>query len=524
MDDEPSCYLELSFSAENLPNLDRLSKTDAQVRVETETTPRSGTFAPLWQSEVVKNSLAPTFTTALAIRYFFERVQLLRICVVDEDGKKVEEVGEVTVSLAQIVAAPDCHYTAPLYKRSDVDHKKQRGSISIRAEEQSDISSRVDFVLAARKLDNMDGFLSKSDPFVIIKRLAESGAWVPVVKSTVIKNNLNPKWPTLTTALGRVCGGDLDRPIMFDVYDYDRDGTHDLIGSTAQTSLRALMAAAAVTELQLSRQKKNKVKQSGYLRIEQPPKLTKVHSFFDYLKGGLEVSLHVAVDFTASNGKPSASTSLHYLNPLTPNQYARAISETGAVLEAYDHDGSVPAYGFGAKLSDGRVSHCFPLNGEAGGECAGIKGVLDAYQGALSTVKLFGPTLFHNVILETVKRVADESAGKPLAYSILLILTDGVLNDMSETVAAVRTASRLPMSIIIVGIGNADFTAMQELDDLVGGPGDRDIVQFVPFNKVRGDGVQLAREVLAEVPQQVLEHMRRHNVNPISSSDPPAYE
>jgi hypothetical protein len=379
-------------------------------------------------------------------------------------------------------------------------------------------------VLAARKLDNMDGFLSKSDPFVIIKRLAETGAWIPVVKSTVIKNNLNPKWPTLTTALGRVCGGDLDRPIMFDVYDYDKDGTHDLIGSTAQTSLRSLMAAASVTELQLSRQKKNKVKQSGYLRIEQPPKLTKVHSFFDYLKGGLEISLHVAVDFTASNGKPSASTSLHYLNPLTPNQYARAIAETGAVLEAYDADGIVPAYGFGAKLGNGKVSHCFPLNGQAGGECAGIRGVLEAYQGALADVKLFGPTLFHNVIQATTKRVADESAGKPLAYSILLILTDGVLNDMTETVAAVRQAATLPMSIIIVGIGNADFSSMQELDDLVGGPNGRDIVQFVPFNKVRGDGVQLAREVLAEVPEQVLEHMRRHKVDPITSSDPPAYE
>jgi hypothetical protein len=30
---------------------------------------------------------------------------------------------------------------------------------------------------------------------------------------------------------------------------------------------------------------------------------------------------------------------------------------------AADSDKRVPLYGFGAKLPDGRVSHCFPLNG-----------------------------------------------------------------------------------------------------------------------------------------------------------------
>ncbi len=35
---------------------------------------------------------------------------------------------------------------------------------------------------------------------------------------------------------------------------------------------------------------------------------------------------------------------------------------------------------------------------------------------------------------------------------------------MVETKKAVIRASRLPMSIIIVGVGGADFTAMTELD------------------------------------------------------------
>ena len=59
---------------------------------------------------------------------------------------------------------------------------------------------------------------------------------------------------------------------------------------------------------------------------------------------------------------------------------------------------------------------------------------------------------------------------------------------MDETRAAIVYASNLPMSLIIVGVGQADFTDMRTLDgdDGVlrapnGEPVKRDIVQFVPF-------------------------------------------
>lgn len=80
----------------------------------------------------------------------------------------------------------------------------------------------------------------------------------------------------------------------------------------------------------------------------------------------------------------------------------------------------------------------------------------------------------------------------PQQYFILLILTDGVVTDMADTREAIVRASYLPMSIIIVGVGNADFTDMQILDgdDGVlrsprGEPVLRDIVQFVPFREFK---------------------------------------
>ena len=71
----------------------------------------------------------------------------------------------------------------------------------------------------------------------------------------------------------------------------------------------------------------------------------------------------------------------------------------------------------------------------------------------------------------------------------------------------------MPCSIIIIGVGSADFSAMEELDgdggllrDSSGRTARRDTVQFVEFRKAmkRGD---LAEQVLKEVPTQLVNHM-----------------
>lgn len=65
--------------------------------------------------------------------------------------------------------------------------------------------------------------------------------------------------------------------------------------------------------------------------------------------------------------------------------------------------------------------------------------------------------------------------------------------------------SELPCSVIIVGVGNANFQRMHELDSdgklLRNGNkvAKRDIVQFVEFNDAVRKGV-LAEEVLREMP------------------------
>lgn len=90
-----------------------------------------------------------------------------------------------------------------------------------------------------------------------------------------------------------------------------------------------------------------------------------------------------------------------------------------------------------------------------------MRGVLDAYSSAIRQVLLAGPTLFTPVIHTACEFAGREpSAPGAQAYYVLLIITDGVINDMASTIGAIVHASRLPLSILIVGVGGADFSAM----------------------------------------------------------------
>jgi len=48
------------------------------------------------------------------------------------------------------------------------------------------------------------------------------------------------------------------------------------------------------------------------------------HSFLEYVFGGCDIDLSIAIDFTLSNGQPSHPESLHYFDP-NRNQYLQVI-------------------------------------------------------------------------------------------------------------------------------------------------------------------------------------------------------
>ncbi|XP_020776434.2 copine-3-like, partial [Boleophthalmus pectinirostris] len=155
---------------------------------------------------------------------------------------------------------------------------------------------------------------------------------------------------------------------------------------------------------------------------------------------------------------------------------------------------------------------------------AGIEGVVESYRRVLPQLRLSGPTNFSPIINHVASIAATAAAHNTASqYFVLLILTDGEITDLDQTRDAIVRSSALPLSIIIVGVGPADFSAMKLLDgddgvlkSTSGEKVQRDIVQFVPFRDFKDAPMAaLAQSVLAEVPSQVVSYFKMRRLDPL---------
>nr|XP_043616447.1 protein BONZAI 1-like [Erigeron canadensis] len=530
--------IELSLSASNLRDRDILSKSDPMTVIYIKG--RDGSLQELGRTEVVLNSLSPQWIKKLIIAYHFELIQTLVFRVYDVDSQfhgleekmlKLEEqqlLGEATCLLSQIVTRQDRTLAIDIVGKVDSASStpsKNFGQLTVHAEECVVSKTTTELIFRCMDLENKEIF-SKSDPFLVISKCVESGHAVPICKTEVLKNDLNPMWKPVSVSISQV--GSKETPLIIECFNFNSNGRHDLLGKV-QKSLAELEKLSSggqgermYVPIAVGKDHQTKVLKSQLFVDKFSESVN--HTFLDYLDNGFELSFMVAVDFTASNGNPRLPDSLHYIDPSgRPNAYQKAILEVGEVLQCYDSDRKFHSWGFGARPIDGPVSHCFNLNGSSGySEVDGIPGIMTAYAGAILNVTLAGPTLFGPVITAAATIASHSLAAKEKKYFVLLIITDGVITDLQETKDALVNASDLPLSILIVGVGGADFKEMEILDadkgerleSTTGRIATRDIVQFVPFREVQGGEISVVQSLLEELPSQFLTFMRNRDILP----------
>ncbi|CAO4373985.1 unnamed protein product [Caenorhabditis nigoni] len=565
----PKTNVRLTISANNLMDLDVFSVSDPICIIYEKTSGRKATTTdpitlPTWRdrqwtergrTEIVWNDLNPQFKTTFLLPYFFEETQLLRFELYDVDSKIVgtdltahDFLGRFECVLAQIVSYSTfrAHLGGQEQIGSQVkpkDKNSKNGTITIRAEE-DEKNETIQFDVCGEGLDRKD-FFGKSDPYLNFKRRFDDGSSHMIHQTEVKPKTLNPRWATVQINTQALCGKNPDRPIIIECYDHEKfKKQNDIIG-VSQISLGQLLSEAGKTGATLQvplinekkKAKKSKYKNSGILKFWNA-RIVIEPTFLDFISGGTQLDFAVAVDFTASNGNPAQSSSLHYMGSGYPNQYEIALRAVLSICQHYNSSKTFEAYGFGAKLPGQHgVSAVFPLDLRTHNpSVVGINGVMSAYRHALQSVYLYGPTNF-SPIIEQVAKKAQRMINSTARYQILLIITDGIISDMYATINTVISASGLPLSIIIVGVGNEDFERMHELDsdDALlqqdSRIAQRDIVQFVTMrdflNRSTGgyldtDTVMenLAREVLYEVPAQLTGYMKQRGFGPRSADDP----
>ncbi|CAG7731208.1 unnamed protein product, partial [Allacma fusca] len=224
----------------------------------------------------------------------------------------------------------------------------------------------------------------------------------------------DPDWGVFTMSISTVCNGDKDRTLKLEFFlqGFPENPTH--IGCV-YASVNRLVSSAGVGGESLPVQ--------GQYGNQTSSRLTVVQ----YMTG--------------SNGDPNDPGSLHYmgaaqLNP-SGNPYEQAVCAVGEIIQDYDNTKSFPAYGFGARIPpSGIVSHKFHLNLQNPSPlCYSIPGVLESYRSCIRQVQLWGPTNFAPIIRDVAAMTLQNSNGPH--YYVLLMITDGIINDMEETTEAI---------------------------------------------------------------------------------------
>lgn len=184
-------------------------------------------------------------------------------------------------------------------------------------------------------------------------------------------------------------------------------------------------------------------------------------------------------------------------------------------------------------------------------EVDGLDGILSSYEATLKRLTPAEPRRFAQVIAQASRLASEYHKSLEHKYFVLVLLTNGVSDDMDQVVSEIIRASSLPMSVLFVGVGDADFGPLKAALNIQNGEGSgwgrnsssssgstsparsllrtartiaaRDMVRFVACQDLPGgssgssssfDQEALAQALLQELPRHICSYFACHKIQP----------
>jgi hypothetical protein len=237
----------------------------------------------------------------------------------------------------------------------------------------------------------------------------------------------------------------------------------------------------------------------------RPLSATLAKRFDGYMNKSCRIDFCVAIDFTSSNGDPREENSLHYQCEDSLNDYEETITAIGEALDVYSKTKDYSVWGFGAKFG-GVVRHVFQCGPTK--SVNGVDGIITAYKSMFQNdLTMSGPTDFRSVLQAAAVQARKNhlsATENSVLYTVLLVITDGIMDNLQETQQKLAAYSEMPLSIVFVGVGRSDF---RQMNDLCGISGRRCNTTFVEFRRHQHDPTALGEAALENVPAQLCEYM-----------------
>lgn len=481
------------------------------------------------RTEVVRGSNTPHFEHSFRLDFLFQEEQTYLVRVYDEDLKYATDLrehdylGGCVFTLGQLMGSPGSVMASTLGQMGS------RSELYITGKEIKEAREVVAMRFSAQDLLSIDGVLDKNDPYFKVERQIQgedTQTYETIYKSEVLESSESPTWAMFKIPLPQLCHGDMFNQLKISLWDYNKFQDDAPLGA-ASTTVRNLVydSAHGIPVLNVYREQKrafrgNKQLKSGILKVLRA-EIIEIPSMLEFISGGCEIDLSIAVDCSLNNGDHTHETGLHFRSNLWLNDYQAAIHKIGVIMESYSKEKKFRIWGFGTNIS-GEERPIFPMGDGFG---VGANGLLDAYD------NFFGEDAKHEpgerpIIKPSIEKAmyrAIELSRTKQCYSVLCILTAGSVLDLQDAVDSLCTAAEdAPLSVVIIGVGLGNIETFRnlfeegsaKLQHSNGVPISRDIANFAAFSDFAENSSKVVAKALNAIPEQMVHHYVNNGIKP----------
>ena len=302
-----------------------------------------------------------------------------------------------------------------------------------------------------------------------------TGVMQPFLASELRELSEEIEWDTMYASVSSVREFNLDNKVWIRLWQRDQEQECIPPYKIAQCceTLRSLLTCGHGSNRRIELTSTQTEKGHRYIGagsvIVSDCRIVKLPTFADYLLGGYEISLTLAIDFSVSNGNHTLSSSYHHLTPNNDNTYMECIKSVIDFALRFSNKSHsnlpVVVYGFGAVPTHlGNVSHCFALNQEERDPTIHNSDTLwRHYENIVRDSEPAGPVPLAHVIHKCLHDVMAQECYTQ--YRVCYVLTAGAVCDVIEVKNLLVESAKYPLSFVLVGIG--DQKGLEKLEEII---------------------------------------------------------
>ena len=525
--------IELSFVGINIQFSRNNPETSTFLKLHCESNKHSYLVG---ETENVKNQSSPVYSRHIRIDYLSYSSQILKVQLWESSKGSNSMLGDSQIFLKQVIQTESSSKIPIISSEGTL-----KGEVLISWSKVKIDKSAYCITINCLNVKNTDIF-GKIDPFVKLYRPYDShvtyndhesipdSLWCLVYQTEVAKSDLNPKYGSFVISNWNLNRGNPNVLIKAEIWSHSVIGRHKMIGCS-QTALSKVLSGP--DRFLNTFDKKGKYSGTvSFVKFDQKRSLT----LKEHKESGVSVRVFFAVNCSTSMEVFNKKKEVSPGSENSDTEIGKAIKTLEKVLSSISSGGRIGFLGFSALLN-GCSSTSFSFNGNIRNPAiSSPESALDLYDSLYKNLVPSKPTRIEPLIERMRLMVKYQDRNKKKVYTVLVVLTDGDINDQLKCVDRLVETSLDPVSILFVGIGKTDFSKIEYLEtgierrsthatnkqttqrdlsrlkDSKGKQGCRSIVKFVLYQNYAEKPKELEEAIVRELSRQMNEYYNAEKV------------